>query len=173
MAMDDVTTPPPQPVGISLSWRTTSALLQPLVRATMVESWDWKSSASWSACAWMKTVGWLRDVGWSGKEQDGRVRGDEHWISVCKLYEAASERPALRVEKTRSNFFSASSNTKSESYSSKGCQRAQDTSMSIARTEMGYDANMIDGVESFARFGKRCQSSSVTKGMKGCKRRKP
>ena len=115
---------------------------------------------------------WLRDVIWPDKTQD---RGDEHWISVCKLYDAASERPALRVEKTRSNFFSASSNTKSESCSSKGCQRqgAQGTNMRLARTEMGYDASMIDGVESFARLGKRCQSSSVTNGMKGCKRRKP
>mmetsp|Transcript_20475 Transcript_20475/g.38934 ORF Transcript_20475/g.38934 Transcript_20475/m.38934 type:complete len:334 (-) Transcript_20475:592-1593(-) len=39
----------------------------------------------------------------------------------------------------------------------------------------GYEANMMDGTacRSAAGRGRRCQSSSVTNGMKGCKRRSP
>lgn len=42
-----------------------------------------------------------------------------------------------------------------------------------SRTKVGYLESMIDGVESFGRRGRRCQSSSVTNGMKGCSRRRP
>ena len=40
-------------------------------------------------------------------------------------------------------------------------------------TLMGYEATIIEGVESFARLGRRCHSSSVTNGINGCNSRRP
>ena len=39
-----------------------------------------------------------------------------HWISLCRLYEAAKDRPVLRVENTRSNCLFASSKINEGSY---------------------------------------------------------
>ena len=48
--------------------------------------------------------------------QNKQFHLNSHWISLCRLYEAAKDRPVLRVENTRSNCLSASLNMKDGSY---------------------------------------------------------
>lgn len=43
----------------------------------------------------------------------------------------------------------------------------------IVLTNRGYEDTMMDGVGSLGRLGRRCHSSSVTKGIKGWSKRKP